>query len=156
MSSLAKIWSPYVVGIEFGGKPSERPVTWIPIANKVLCCDYYSKFVSELWYSVRLTIESRQFRQMSEDVMMEGCMREWGHVSNNKIEVETKEKMKIKTGRSPDLFDGLVCGVEMARRHGFVISLLIAQEATKRDDTWKNHYRDRMRRLEDNHKLTYR
>jgi hypothetical protein len=155
MAAFARIWSPNVVGIEFGGKPSQRPVTWIPLANKVLCCDYYSKFVSELWYTVRMTIESRQFRQMSEDVMMEGCMREWGIVSGNRIEVEPKDKMKLKTGRSPDLFDGLVCGVEMARRHGFTISMLVAQDATRRDDTWKNHYRKRMERLESNHRLNY-
>lgn len=155
VSALARIWSPHVVGVEFGGKPSERPVTWIPISQKVLCCDYYSKFVSELWYSVRLTIESRQFRGMTEDVMMEGCMREWGLVSGHKVEVEPKENMKLKTGRSPDLFDGLVTGVEMARRHGFQISMIIAQEASKKDDTWKAVYRDRMQAMANRYSLNY-
>jgi hypothetical protein len=156
MAAFARIWSAYVVGVEFGGKPSERPVTWIPLAQKVLCCDYYSKFVSELWYSVRLTIESRQFRGMTEEMMAEGCMREWGLVSSNKVEVEPKEKMKIKCGRSPDLFDGLVTGVELARRHGFVISLALAKAEQRRDDTWKDIYRERMARLEANHRLTYK
>ena len=155
MAAFARIWSAYVVGVEFGGKPSERPVTWIPLAQKVLCCDYYSKFVSELWYSVRLTIESRQFRGMTEEMMMEGCMREWGLVSSNKVEVEPKDKMKLKTGRSPDLFDALVTGVELARRHGFVISLALAKSEQKKDDTWKDVYRERMARLEANHRLNY-
>jgi hypothetical protein len=155
MGAFGRIWSPHVVPIEFGGKPSERPVTWIPTANKVTCRDYYSKFVSELWYSVALTIQSRQFRGMTEEMMNEGSMREWGIVGANKIEVEPKDKMKVKTGRSPDLFDALVSGVEMARRLGFTISMIVAKDALKIDDGWKNRYRDRMNRLEANHRLTY-
>jgi hypothetical protein len=155
MGAFGRIWSPHVVPSEFGGKPSERPVTWIPTANKVTCRDYYSKFVSELWYSVALTIQSRQFRGMTEEMMNEGCMREWGIVGANKIEVEPKDKMKVKTGRSPDLFDALVSGVEMARRLGFTISMIVAKDALKIDDGWKNRYRDRMNRLEANHRLTY-
>jgi hypothetical protein len=155
MGAFGRIWSPHVVPIEFGGKPSERQVTWIPNAVKMTCRDYYSKFVSELWYSVALTIQSQQFRGMTEEVMNEGCMREWGIVGANKIEVEPKEKMKLKTGRSPDLFDGLVTGVEMARRFGFVISMIVAKGALKIDDGWKQKFKDRMNRLESNHRLTY-
>lgn len=155
MGAFARIWSPYVVPIEFGGKPSERPVTWLPTDQKITCRDYYSKFVTELWYSVALTIQSRQFRGMTEEVMNEGCMREWGFVGANKIEVEPKDKMKLKTGRSPDLFDGLVTGVEMARRLGFIIATIRAKDATIKNDGWKNVYRERMQRLETNHRLTY-
>lgn len=155
MNAFGRLWSPHVNGVEFGGKPSERQVTWIPNSNKMTCRDYYSKFVSELWYSVALTIQSGQFRGMTEEVMNEGCMREWGIVGANKIEVEPKEKMKLKTGRSPDLFDALVSGVEMARRLGFVITMITAKDALKADDGWKNKYRDRMRQLETNHRLTY-
>ncbi len=87
--------------------------------------------------------------------MNEGCMREWGIVGANKIEVEPKEKMKLKTGRSPDLFDALVSGVELARRLGFVITMIMAKDALKADDKWKDALRDRMRRLENAHRLTY-
>lgn len=155
MGAFGRIWSPHVVPIEFGGKPSERQVTWIPNAVKMTCRDYYSKFVSELWYSVALTVQSQQFRGMTEEMMNEGCMREWGIVGANKIEVEPKEKMKLKTGRSPDLFDALVSGVEMARRFGFVISMIVAKGALKIDDGWKQKFKDRMSRLESNHRLTY-
>jgi len=130
-------------------------VTWLPTDQKITCRDYYSKFVTELWYSVALTIQSRQFRGMTEEVMNEGCMREWGFVGANKIEVEPKDKMKLKTGRSPDLFDGLVTGVEMARRLGFIIATIRAKDSTIKNDEWKNVYRERMQRLETNHRLTY-
>lgn len=155
VGAFGRLWSPHVVPIEFGGKPSERQVTWIPNANKITCRDYYSKFVSELWYSVALTIQSGQFRGMTEEMMAEGSMREWGIVGANKIEVEPKDKMKLKTGRSPDLFDALVSGVEMARRLGFIITMIVAKGALKIDDGWRNKFRDRMNRLEANHRLTY-
>lgn len=155
VGALGRIWDPHVVPIEFGGVPTERPVTWLPLDQKMTCREYYSKFVSELWYSVALIIQSGQFRGMTEDMLAEGCMREWGIVGKNKIEVEPKDKMKLKTGRSPDLFDGLVAGVEMARRLGFVITMIKARDSSTRDDKWKEIYKNRMSKLENNHKLNY-
>ena len=93
MGAFGRLWSPQVIPVEFGGSPTERPVS---NGIDVLCKNYYSKFVTELWYSVRLVIECGQFRGMTEDVMMEGCSREWTFVGNNKIEVEPKDKMKLK------------------------------------------------------------
>lgn len=155
VGAFGRLWSPNVVPIEFGGRPSERQVTWIPSDQKITCREYYSKFVSELWYSVALIIQSSQFRGMTEEMMAEGSMREWGIVGANKIEVEPKDKMKVKTGRSPDLFDALVSGVEMARRLGFVITMAIAKGALKIDDGWRQRLKERMERLERNHSLTY-
>lgn len=155
VGALGRIWSPHVVGVEFGGKPSERQVTWVPNDQKITCRDYYSKFVSELWYSVALIIQSRQFRGMTEEVMGEGCMREWGFVGANKIEVEPKEKMKLKTGRSPDLFDALVAGVELARRKGFYITLIVNKDTQDKDDAWKDKFKKRMEALENRHRLNY-
>jgi len=101
VGAFARLWSAHVGTVEFGGKPSER---YVSDNIRVLCKDYYSKFVTELWYSVALTIQSGQFRGMTEDILLEGSMREWGFVSGNKIEVEPKDKMKVKSGRSPDCF----------------------------------------------------
>lgn len=152
MGAFARKWSPYVVGVEFGGRPTERPVSR---EIKTPCDEYYSKFVTELWFSVRLIIEAGQFRGMSEEVMQEGSMREWGFVSGNKIEVEPKDKMKEKTGRSPDLFDAVACGVEGARRLGFVIAGLANEGFRRRDDNWKRILRERAQKLRQNHELTY-
>lgn len=136
--------------VEFGGKPSERQVS---DNIKILCRDYYSKFVSELWFSVAFAITSSQFRGMTEEVMREGCMREW-RLIGGKTEVETKEDMKKKTGRSPDLFDSLAVAVEGARRKGFVI-----QNATKvmpqTDEVWKDKLRAKARALHESSALNY-
>ena len=137
-TALARIWSAQTNPVEFGGSPSARPVTMdMYIVDKKTnekrlktCNEHYSKFVTELWYSVRYTIEAGQMRGLPEDVMEEGCLRRWEMVSNNRIEIEpksgtaTKPGMKERTGRSPDLFDWLAICVEGARRRGFQIARL--------------------------------
>jgi hypothetical protein len=152
MSAFARLWSSAVVPIEFGGNATERPVS---NGIDVLCKDYYSKFVTELWWSIRLVIEGGQFRGMTEDVMMEGCSREWTMVGKNKIEVEPKDKTKQKTGRSPDLFDSLAAGVEMARRLGFKIERIGADRIVAQNSKWKQELKDRASKYQHGHALNY-
>lgn len=151
VGAFARLWSANVGLVEFGGKPSER---YVSDNIRVLCKDYYSKFVTELWYSVSLAIQSSQFRGMTEDVLMEGSMREWGFVGANKIEVEPKDKMKLKCGRSPDLFDALAAGMEGARRRGFHIAKLSNVGSTN-DNGWRLDLAKRMERLQKRHTLNY-
>lgn len=135
VTAFGRSWSPSVNSIDFGGMPSERNVS---ADIQIPCNKYYSKFVTELWFNVRLVIENKQFRGMTEGVMQEGCAREWTMVGANKIEVEPKIKMKEKTGKSPDLFDALACGVFGATRHGFNIASIRDPEEKKRvSDGWK-------------------
>ena len=143
MNAFGRLWSPNVQGIEFGGKPSERKVSG---DLDVEASKHYYNFVSELWFSCAYLIQAGQCRGMTEDVMMEGCMREWGFQAG-KIQVEPKDKMKIKSGRSPDLFDAFVCGVEGARRRGFVIKKQIAVAHKRIDHTWKRQLRERAQNL---------
>jgi hypothetical protein len=151
MAAFGRLWSPQVQPVEFGGRASDRIVS---DQIRTLCKDYYSKFVSELWFSVRLVILSGQFRGMTEEVMMEGCMREWQLVGANKTEVEPKEKTKLKVGRSPDLFDALVCGVEGARRRGFIIEKLVSADDEQRH-AWKKGLRERQKTLRRSYTLNY-
>jgi len=125
VTAFCRNWSTGVNSVDCGGKPSE---TQVSSEIKSTCRDYYSKFVTELWFSVRLAVESRQFRGMTEECCNEFCQREWKLVSGNRIEIETKEEMKIKTGRSPDLADAVAVGLFGARKRGFVISKLIPQD----------------------------
>jgi hypothetical protein len=156
VSSFARLWSPNVVPIDCGGKPSDRPVS---SQITMLCKDYYSKFVTELWYSVRYVVEAGQFRGMTEDVMLEGCAREWTRVGANKIEVETKEKMKQKTGRSPDLFDCLAVGIEGARRRGFVITEMVNKRANRPNPfarDWRDELKEKALGLSKSKSLNYK
>ena len=142
VSAFGRIWSPQTNPIDAGASPSERMVS---AKIQIPCNKYYSKFITEMWYSVRLLIEAGQFRGMTEGVMMEGCAREWTMVGANKIEVESRSKMKEKTGKSPDLFDGLAVGVEGARRLGFQIDTPVNRQYQNFDDAWKDKLREKAR-----------
>lgn len=136
-SAIAAIWSAEVTGIEFGGAPTERPVSLdIFVWDESLrqrrlktCKEHYAKFVTELWFSVRLAIEADQLKGLPIDVEDEGCMREWNKATGDRKELESKIDMKLRVGFSPDLFDWLAICVEGARRHGFMIKRL-ANDAT--------------------------
>lgn len=153
VTSMTRLWSIETNPIDCGGTPSERKVSE---GIEVLCKDYYSKRITEFWYSVRLIIEAQQFRGMTEDVMLEGCSREWRTVGNNKIEVETKDEMKEKTGRSPDLFDALAIGVEGARQRGFHIGSLVKKETRRRGlPDWRTDLRVKAKELLRSKELNY-
>jgi len=119
------------VAVEFGSRATQRPVRDDLYITETdgkkrlkTCSEHYSKFVSEMWFSVRYVVESGQMRELPEDVAFEGYQREWRTVGGNKIEIETKADMKERTGRSPDLFDWLATAIEGARQRGFKIKRL--------------------------------
>lgn len=130
-TSLSRKWSSQCNPVEFGGAPSKRPVTMdtyivdkkTGIKRLKRCDEAYVKFVTELWYSMRFAIEADQIRGLPEDVMNELCMRNWDEVNGKKV-VETKEEMKLRTRKSPDLADWACIILEGARRLGFQISKL--------------------------------
>ena len=139
------------VSIDCGGPASEKSVSeQIPMP----CKDYYFNYVTEMWYSVRHIVESGQFRGMTEDVLMEFCQREWGMAGKNKIQVEPKADMKLKTGRSPDLADCVSVGIEGARRLGFIIKNLGKQIVVHRGD-WLKGTREKARASMKKHELHY-
>lgn len=153
VTAFTRKWSTATNAIDFGGKPTQRPVsTGIDVA----CCDYYSKFVTELWFSVRLIVEADQFRGMTDEVILEGSSREWKMVGENKIEVESKKEMKLKTGRSPDLFDALVAGVEGARRLGFSIASMAIRHDVPGSDNWKRELQEQAKQFRIAKQLTYK
>lgn len=134
VQKMTQLWSSKTVAIDFGGKPSEGTVS---AEIQTSCRDYYFNFVTELWYSVRLIIESEQLRGLDEETMREGCMREYKRGGGNKIQIETKVDFKEKAGFSPDRFDAFCTGVEGAKRRGFSIRRLNAPSAEEEDQRWK-------------------
>src|SRR4029077_5839493 len=71
-TALARVWSAQTNPIDFGGAPTERPVCLdlfiyddAQHARRLkLCSEHYSKFVTELWFSVRYAIEAGQIRNL--------------------------------------------------------------------------------------------
>lgn len=145
-TALARAWSADCQPIEFGGKASKRPVSLDHYITdrqtnqrRLLICDeFYTHMVCELWFSVRFAIEAKQVRGLTQETMEEGCMREWVQEKNDRRSIETKIEMKLRLGRSPDLMDAVAIVVEMARRRGFQISKLENAEAQKQSSEWFN------------------
>lgn len=149
-TSLARIWSSACHPVEFGGAPTKRPVTndtfvldrETQMRRLKRCDEHYSKFVSELWYSLRYAIESDQIRGLPEDVMNELCLRQWKRVGQDKIEVESKVDMKLRARKSPDLGDWAAIILEGARRLGFQIERLPSGEEKQSEDFLKKALTD--------------
>lgn len=162
-TSLARVWSSQCNPVEFGGSPTERPVSLdIYVTDEKTntrrlktCKEHYSKFVTELWFSVAYAIQASQVRGLPEEIMDEGCMREWNNVAGNKKELESKAEMKERIRRSPDLFDWLAICVEGARRRGFQISKLSNSAGAANSTAWVNRLRDKQRQLRNAHALDH-
>jgi hypothetical protein len=153
VSALAQRWSPSVIPVEFGGRPGERIMALE--GDKRMEKDAYGKMVTALWFASRAVVESGQMRALPTEVMEEGTMREWGINRDGKTDVETKDKTKVRMGRSPDLWDSLVVAIEVARRTGFQISN--SSVALLRPKLPANliRMRDRIRNIEKAKQLSY-
>jgi len=163
---VARIWSPNVNAIDFGGAATKRPVSkdeyvWegdLQTKRLKRCDEHYSKFVTELWFTVRYAVLGQQLRQLPKEVAAEGAKRIWRFTKGQppRIEVETKDEMKERTKESPDLFDGLVTAVEGARRLGFEVSHIREERSQQQDeDDWLHKAIDKHQRFVRKHELNY-
>lgn len=153
MSAFSRLWSSEIQGIEFGGS---APDVFVSSNIQISARDYYDRMVTFLWFRAREVIEARQFRGMSEEVMQEGCFREWGFIGKNRVSVEPKEQMKLKSGRSPDLFDALVCGIWGAQQRGFVIKMDKSKfQSPNTNDQWKLDLRKKSQALKQHGQMDY-
>jgi hypothetical protein len=152
VQAFSRLYSDETNSIDCGGTPSERQVS---AEIEVLCKNYYSKFITELWFSVRLIVEAGQFRGLTEEVMNEFCSREWTTVGANKIEVEPKDKMKLKMARSPDLADAVAIGCHGAIKLGFQIMRLGNDRRRTTDDKWKKDLKARAASMQAEKQLSY-
>ena len=142
------------IPVDSGARPTRRPVRFdlftvdLDGTRRLMRCDeQYSKFVTEMWYSVREVIEGDQLRDMPEEVMMEGCLREFYVVLGNKIEIEPKEDTRKRMGRSPDLFDWLSIAIEGCRQRGFKIRRLGSDKASEATEDYLEEEEARYRQI---------
>lgn len=163
-SDMARIMSSQVNAVNFGGTATDRPVAadlfvWDETSKTrrlKKCIEHYSKFVTELWYSVREVVEGKQAREMPRSVTDEFGMREWTYVPGplgQRIELETKADCKERMGASPNKADAAAIALEGARRLGFVIARMPDPDTPKPDgDVWLEReirqHRDMMRKRE--------
>lgn len=137
------------VPVDSGAQATNRPVRHdLFITDEITkkkrlkrCDEHYKKFVTEMWFSVREVIDAQQMRGLDAETIREGCMRKFSLNNQNKREVEPKEDMKERLGKSPDYFDNLAIGVEGARQKGFKIQKLgVALTPEEKPDWMQEDY----------------
>lgn len=143
---LAREMSPEVNAVNFGGTATERPVDnntfvydqRIQARRLKTWYEHVSKFVTELWFVVRLLAQCRQSRMFPREAAEEFGRRIWNYVSNDRYELETKDDYKLRNGgESPNHADSLVIAVEGARRLGFTIeNIPDGDTAPKKDEDY--------------------
>ena len=140
---LAREMSPDVNAVNFGGTATERPVDnqtflWDERTQSKRLKTWYehvSKFVTELYFAVRLLAQCRQARMFPRAAAEEFGRRQWRYVSNNRYELEVKDEYKQRNGgESPDRADSLAIAIEGARRLGFTIESIPETGREKKPD----------------------
>jgi hypothetical protein len=111
-SIFQREWSPMIELVEFGGRPSDRPVSE---HNPKPSREEYMNMVTDLWYGFRTAAQNDHIRELDTETCIEACQRLY-FMRGNLKQVETKAEMKKRTKRSPDLMDNAVVGWELVRR----------------------------------------
>jgi len=139
---VSRIWSNEVLRVQFGGAPSDLPVS---ISDPTPAKQRYSKRVSEIWFGAKELMQTGQLKGVSPDLVKELTSRRYSTNKGSgdvKLEVEKKEDMKARTGISPDIGDaaGLLC--ELCRqRLGFAAKQVTAEGRPVRQVSWNDKAR---------------
>ncbi len=131
-SIFVREWGPGFLEVEFGGRASEDPVS--ENDPKPASKEYLYK-VTQLWFNFRSFVQNGQVRGLDDETAVEFCKRFYEMVGNL-IKVESKEQMKMRTGRSPDLADATVVMSEVVRLRIRQFSAVRAGRA-KTKTNWK-------------------
>ncbi len=108
-------WSKQVIRLNFGGNAT---ATRVSAYDKTLACDKYKNRVTEIWCSVREYMRANQIRGLEPDLGVELTARKMvTHKTSTglKDQVETKEIMRGRTGKSPDIADAALGILDIAR-----------------------------------------
>lgn len=112
LSIAHREWSPYITGVQFGGAPSDKPLSNF---DKRLGKDLFANRTSELNYVLHEFLINGQVRGVTADHAKEMTNRQYELVAGGKIKVESKKDMKARLGYSCDLLDGGNIGLDVLR-----------------------------------------
>jgi hypothetical protein len=132
-------WSREILCVEFGGRPSRNPVS---NTNPKRADEEYDRRVTELWFFFRLILLNGQIRGLETDSAMEFCRR-WWKMKGNFVSLETKEKMKDRTRRSPDIADADVVTAQVAAARCHLHPNETSSSDDRPDSPWKRFLKKR-------------
>jgi hypothetical protein len=117
-------WSPEILRVNFGGSASENPVS---LTDLTPAKEKYHNRVSEIWYSGKELLRQGQLKGIPPDLMAEMTSRKYTTTGVKKrICVESKEDMKLRTLKSPDIADAAFILVTLCReRFGLTMNVAL-------------------------------
>lgn len=114
-SHMYSDWSNQIVGIEFGGMPSDVPIS---ITDDRPAIEIYDRKVTELYFSVAEFLKAFQLCGMGQEEIADFCARRFKH-EKKKYVLETKADFKKRSNnRSPDDGDAVAVLIDLARKLG--------------------------------------
>ena len=134
-------WSRDVMRVQFGGKASDRHVS---LTDPTPGHERYANRVSELWWAGKELIRNKQLFGVSRDLVREMTERLYTTEKGlgMRIRVETKQDMKSRIGKSPDLSDAAFILVELCRsRLGLAASDRVSSDPYAKNTTYKSWFR---------------
>jgi hypothetical protein len=139
-SIFQREWSREILCVEFGGRPSRNPVS---STNSKRADEEYDRRVTELWFFFRLLLLNEQIRGLDPESAIEFCRR-WWEMRGNYISLETKDKMRDRTRRSPDLADADVVTAQVAAQRCKLSPNDSSHAEPLTDSPWKRFLKKRM------------
>lgn len=135
---LSRTWSPAIIRIEFGGRPSEDPCSLEDIRP---ASEVYRNKRAEMFFRARAALDTGQLKGLDADTALELCAIEYDDVGKEKITLMSKSDYKAKMGESCDLADVVAELLEVARRLGFKLAALgtTADAIGNADETFQNN-----------------
>jgi len=130
-------WSSLPMGVMFGGKASELPIS--PIDPR-LASEVYANRVTELWARCKGLIREGRIRGLTSEIVQELCQRQWDEMRGAKLKVESKKLMKLRTGKSPDIADTLIILVELCVKLGLLGEMENVDVDESSKEVWSRSY----------------
>lgn len=111
-SLMRAVWADGFLPVMFSERASDSPISETEFEAAE---EGYSNKVSELWYCGKPMLRAEQLKGIHPDLAGEMIARSY-RTLNGKIQVEPKEKMKLRTGKSPDVADAGFIALEVCRQ----------------------------------------
>lgn len=114
---LSKDWSRSIVGVEFGGKPTDRPLS---VDENKKAEELFFYFVDELHFRSAAWAKSGRvggINNLAGETREDLGARRYV-VKDKRQRIETKKELKKRLGRSPDYGDAFVLAAELLARKG--------------------------------------
>jgi len=138
-SIFQREWSREVLCVEFGGRPSQHPVS---TTNPKRADQEYDRRVTELWFFFRLLLLNEQIKGLDQETAAEFCRR-WWCMKGPYVSLETKSKMKERTRKSPDDADAAAVLTQVAYARDKLLPSAVSHSEDVLDSPWRRFLKKR-------------